>query len=569
MKRAALTPRAIDRTIREHLAKLRKPGVLTVRPGFQITKHQLTGNRAIVATVHSKTSNLPANQLLPRAINRIPVDVREATPHQRLRANDPAAATMTQAFGRPQDKEPTWPLEREMPSGQLLQSPKSKTQRALVEFAARQPVVAKALADHAAKAKTPYVPAPGEPLNPVQTTTTIIAHVSPDAGFATLTTFLKGTQRSLVIGMYDFTSGPILALFKTVLTGTKTLQMVLDNPPPNATRNQLDSQTVQELNAALGSRSSIVRALAGDDALVSAEMFPTSYHIKVMVRDKTALWLSSGNLNNSNQPDLSSPPKTEDRDWHVIIEDRTVATLFEAYLDQDFKSAQAYQAAENPALNEAIADAAAKLAAETTTTLPLAPTSAATVAAKTFVNVGVTITPLLTPDTLAAGAQGQYVSNMLKLIGSAKKKLYVQLQYIEASAATGVYAALLQAIAARAAAGVDVRLIESLDFGEPWAEKMKDSGVDLTANIALQPNVHNKGFVIDSSVVVVSSQNFSPDGIQFNRDAGVIIESAPIAQYFEAVFLADWNNKAKPFVAKGGAAAKPKTTTKPNSKKKS
>jgi hypothetical protein len=26
----------------------------------------------------------------------------------------------------------------------------------------------------------------------------------------------------------------------------------------------------------------------------------------------------------------------------------------------------------------------------------------------------------------------------------------------------------------------------------------------------------------------------------------VIIESAPIAQYFEAVFLADWNNKAKP-----------------------
>jgi len=42
--------------------------------------------------------------------------------------------------------------------------------------------------------------------------------------------------------------------------------------------------------------------------------------------------------------------------------------------------------------------------------------------------------------------------------------------------------------------------------------------------------------VIDSSVVVVSSQNFSPDGIQFNRDAGVIIEGAPIAQYFENVF---------------------------------
>ena len=159
---------------------------------------------------------------------------------------------------------------------------------------------------------------------------------------------------------------------------------------------------------------------------------------------------------------------------------------------------------------------------------------------------------------------------MIKLIESAKKTLYVQLQYIEASGATSVYPTLLQAIAARVAAGVDVRLIESLDYGEPWAEKMKDAGVDLTANISLQPDVHNKGFVIDSSVVVVSSQNFSPDGIQFNRDAGVIIESAPIAQYFENVFLSDWKNKAKPFVAKKVAkpSAKTKTKTKTKPKKK-
>jgi phosphatidylserine/phosphatidylglycerophosphate/cardiolipin synthase-like enzyme len=574
VKKTALTPAAIDLTIREDLAKLRKPGVLSVRPGFEIRNHQLTGRRAIVATVQTKTSDLPTGQLLPRAIKGVPVDVREATPHQRLRANDPAAAALTQTFGRPQDKEPTWPLEREMPSGQLLNSPKSNTQKGLTDYAARQPVVANALAAHAAKPKINYVPAPGEPLNPVQTTTTIIAHVSPDAGFVTLTSFLEGTQQSLVIGMYDFTSGPILALFKTVLTGAKTLQMVLDNPPPNATRDQLDSQTVQELNAALGSRSRIVRALAGDDTLVSAEMFPTSYHIKVMVRDNAVLWLSSGNLNNSNQPDSSSPPKTEDRDWHVIIEDQGLAKLFAAYLNQDFKSAQAYQIAESPALSEAVADAAAKLAAETTS-LPAAapaPKPAATVAAKTFANISVTVTPLLTPDTLPPGTEGQYVSNMIKLIAGAKKTLYVQLQYIESSLPTGAYPTLLQAIAARVAAGVDVRLIESLEYGEPWAEKMKDAGVDLTANIALQPNVHNKGFVIDSSVVVVSSQNFSPDGIQFNRDAGVIIESPPVAQYFENVFLADWNNKAKPFVAKGAGAAKakakPKLKPKPKPKPK-
>jgi phosphatidylserine/phosphatidylglycerophosphate/cardiolipin synthase-like enzyme len=559
VRNAALTPAAIDRTIRQHLPKLRKPGVLTVRPGFEIADHQLTGKQAIVATVHTKSHDLPADQLLPDAIGKIPVDVREATPHQRLRASDPAAAAITQTFGRPEEKASIWPLEREMPSGRLLTSPKSKTQQALLAYAKQQPVVAKAVKAHAAKQTIKYTAPANRPLNPITTTTTITAHVSPDAGFTTLTTFLQATKQSLVIGMYDFTSGPILALFKSVLTRAKTLQMVLDNPPPNETRNQLDSQTVQELNSSLGARSKIVRALAGDDALVSATIFPTSYHIKVIVRDNAAVWLSSGNLNNSNQPDFSSPPKTEDRDWHVIIEDQRLADLFTAYLNQDFLSAKAHQKPESPELTQALSDATVKLAAETSPRPPpVVSKTANLVAAKRFPDISVKITPLLTPDTLPpGGTQGQYVTQMMRLIGSAKKTLYVQLQYIEASKPTGDYPMLLKAIAARVAAGVDVRLIESLEFGEQWAEKMKQGGVDLTANISLQSTVHNKGFVIDSSVVVVSSQNFSPDGIQLNRDAGVIIESAPIAQYFEKVFLADWNNKAKPFAP----SARTKTKT--------
>ena len=38
------------------------------------------------------------------------------------------------------------------------------------------------------------------------------------------------------------------------------------------------------------------------------------------VRDGTAVWLSSGNLNNSNEPDLASLPTAENRDWHVSFE---------------------------------------------------------------------------------------------------------------------------------------------------------------------------------------------------------------------------------------------------------
>jgi phosphatidylserine/phosphatidylglycerophosphate/cardiolipin synthase-like enzyme len=73
-----------------------------------------------------------------------------------------------------------------------------------------------------------------------------------------------------------------------------------------------------------------------------------------------------------------------------------------------------------------------------------------------------------------------------------------------------------------------------------------------TDNISLQfkdYSVHNKGFVIDSKIAVVSSQNFSQAGVETNRDAGVITESEDIAQYFDAVFLSDFNTRTRPAVA--------------------
>ena len=191
------------------------------------------------------------------------------------------------------------------------------------------------------------------------------------------------------------------------------------------------------------------------------------------------------------------------------------------------------------------------------------------VAAKTFSNISLAITPLLTPDKLPDG-HPQYLTNIMNLIKNAQKSVYIQLQYIESSKGDGsFYEQLLQTIADKIAQGKDIKLIESARWGLPWVEKMKMGGVDLTANIGLQPDVHNKGFVIDSKIAVVSSQNFSPAGVHDNRDAGVVLEHADIAKYFEAVFLSDWK-KAKPASAvpaapAGGKKAK-ETAAKPTAK---
>jgi hypothetical protein len=134
------------------------------------------------------------------------VDVREATAHQRLRAQDWCAAAVVQAYSRPEDREPAWPYERSLPSGKPLEDPQSMTPKRLAQYMAKQPAAHRALVAHATKPQVPYVPAANAPLNPISTTTTITAHVSPDAGLVTLEAFLGGTTNGLVIGMYDFTS---------------------------------------------------------------------------------------------------------------------------------------------------------------------------------------------------------------------------------------------------------------------------------------------------------------------------------------------------------------------------
>jgi len=163
---AEKSEREIDHTITRNIPRLAKYGVLTVRPGYEITGHQLTGRRAVVTTVHTKKplAELAPSEKLPDRIGGVPVDVREARPYQRLRAADPLAAELSQRYSRPEDAEPEWPLEREVPSGKLINSAGSHTQMRLAAQAKEQPAAASALATHQQKPTLPYDPKGCPPL---------------------------------------------------------------------------------------------------------------------------------------------------------------------------------------------------------------------------------------------------------------------------------------------------------------------------------------------------------------------------------------------------------------------
>lgn len=193
----------------------------------------------------------------------------------------------------------------------------------------------------------------------------------------------------------------------------KKLTLVLDHPPKNPTADQTNEQTIAALTQSLADRLTHSWALTRPDRLSSAWIYPTSYHIKVAVRDGAACWLSSGNWNNSNQPDID--PLTvaadrdtahhRDRDWHVIIDQPDIAQQFGAYIANDETTAAAH--------NNVTGDPGP----------PLTPPPLGNEQSRAFaqffptrqVHGRIKITPLLTPDP------GVYADAIKALIASASR----------------------------------------------------------------------------------------------------------------------------------------------------
>ena len=82
--------------------------------------------------------------------------------------------------------------------------------------------------------------------------------------------------------------------------------------------------------------------------MANNSIFATSYHTKVAVADGKRFWLSSGNWQNSNQPDIDPIAKPSDipemkkrnREWHVVIDHPGLAKLFREFIEHDRKQAR-------------------------------------------------------------------------------------------------------------------------------------------------------------------------------------------------------------------------------------
>lgn len=522
--------RAIDAASQHRAELMRINGVVGVRAGYLFQNGAITSIPAVVVAIRVVPGKpfdkaaVMTQMGIPSSVGGVPVDVEIADPFQELLSEGGAEAA---------------PLIRRRPQLLIDEIQASDAEAELLEAV---PVIT-------------YEPPANGDLSAVTGAMTITCHVSPDAGWKVLKTFLEGTDRKLHLGMYDFTAPHIYRTARTLLKdSTVEWQQVLGPKESLPKEDYVDSTKANDLK-----ESSVIRGLrrVASDRFNnqfahtgSGRTFASAYHIKVAVRDDRTFWLSSGNWQSSNQPEIDFFDENVDRqlisrynrEWHVVCDSPLLAKRFQVFLDHDFETAATTEEAaiSELALPELLVPVEEFLEEER------AAVGLEVFAPQKFTFTAqnpLTVQPILTPDN--------YLEVVLEFLRrKPRKRLYFQNQSLNpVQSPTPEYAELLKLLARYSKdPDLDVRFIfRNIGPIRKKLESLQAAGFNMS-RIRTQSGCHTKGIIVDSETILLGSHNITNQGVEANRDASLLIRHAGIAQYYEKIFRHDWDKLAKPTI---------------------
>jgi hypothetical protein len=392
-----------------------------------------------------------------------------------------------------------------------------------------------------------YKPLEDNPINELfEVRAPMLCHVSPDAGWPTLSDFLGATEQTLTVAMYDFSAEYIAEVFTaSVLKHGSKVVMTWDDG-----MTQDETTLLANLRHDLTTHFECWEVHCG-----SNRRFNSAYHTKVAVRDSTSFWLSSGNWSKNSQPKIdpvTNPDQRKgmftdrNRDWHIVVDDEPLAQLFERYIiyDRDGSVREAEESV--PQISELIAQQALPdlfVSADVFVDREASRTVPDPIPSERLPSSprGVRIQPVLTPDN--------YQPRLMDLLKAAKHSIDIQIPYIRYTEEPedADFIALLELLKELShQPAITLRIIVSKGNAKDLC-RLVAFGVDKTV-FKEQSNVHNKGIIVDREIVLVSSANWSSDGVLRNRDAGLIIYDDEIAAYYQRAFEYDWMVRASAYI---------------------
>ncbi|HLG54368.1 MAG TPA: phospholipase D-like domain-containing protein [Vicinamibacterales bacterium] len=383
----------------------------------------------------------------------------------------------------------------------------------------------------------------------------ITLHVGPEYSWEVLEKFLGDAQGRLVSAMYEFHGSHIKDALEARLRDGASLTLVVDNASFSKVKDPDEEFDRVDVFEEWADKFTFTRVVApeGLSGLIS-----DSYHIKVTVRDDDTFWLSSGNWKmKSSQPIITEEERenaTEvdlpgNREWHVVIKNKTLATRFRSHILQDF--ARSTDLGGGPVSPSLMEETLVDIPLEETMVLERRPPRRILEPLK--IDRVVKVKPLLTPDREGA----VFSEAVLRLIESARTSLLFQIPYIgmppNPRVDRGFIDELIKALTRKLKTLDDARVIlrsGGSKFSAPahagWFFKSK--GVDIDNRLRVIENHHTKGMIVDGKRVLIGSHNWSKPGVSLNRDASLLFDDAEVASYYTDAFEIDWAraNKVTP-----------------------
>lgn len=348
---------------------------------------------------------------------------------------------------------------------------------------------------------------------------TVTAFVSPDSSFGVLENAISGARQEILLNAYELTHPGIGDLLISAHRRGVSVLVLLEGGPVGGI-----SPDEESVCAALNRTGIPLFAMT---TTRSAHVRYRYNHAKYLVIDGEALFISTENFGVNGYP---PPGYRGNRGWGAFIEDPGVAGYFREVFTADMHGGDVVPY--TPASRE-----------------PSFPSlNPYQVQFPSLRVTGVVVTPVLSPDTSV---------EVLSLLARAKDRIEIEQASIRNASGNQLDPFLSEAVNA-SRRGVTVRIL--LDGSRYNDEGPADNNemVNLVNTLArrealpvsariLDPEagnleaIHTKGVIVDRQLVLISSINWNGNSPNFNREAGVILESPALGGYYSSVFDEDWN----------------------------
>ena len=334
----------------------------------------------------------------------------------------------------------------------------------------------------------------------------------PESGGIPVYRALESAQSTVDISIYLISSWNVYGLLAELEGRGVEVRLLLEGDPVSPKITDFVSQIRAVYDA-----GAEVRLISGSDGGRYSFL-----HSKYAVIDGSTVVVTSenwtkDNMNGTITDDAYSAKNKGNRGWGAVVESPGYSEFMSYIFDNDFSTAYGDTV-------DFIEKYPNSKPASLTYTSPKQSGS--------FRTYDTEVVPVLSGDS-SYDAMRYYISH-------STSRVYAQNQSLTSYYADLGESSPVMMMAERANAGVDCRFMlgTSNDNADAQIALVNASTLVKAAKMT-DPYLHNKGMVLDD-VAWVSSINWTPTSVEKNRECGVAILSADIADYFAGFFLADF-----------------------------